>query len=175
MRVTDQQVRKLFMEHQKCGQLGLAALKAGMNRDTAAAYLASGQLPSAREADRDWRTRPDPFAAHWPELEGRLKAAPELEAKALFEWLCERFPGIYQDGQLRTLQRHIQRWRALHGPEQEVYFPQRHRPGVRLSSFEKAKETLTACNAFSEPDEGRLRMPHSLHEDSAPADKGDAG
>lgn len=52
---------------------------------------------------------------------------------------------------------------------------QRFTSELPLSSYEKAKETLTACNAFSEPDEGRLRMPHSLHEGSAPANKGDAG
>jgi len=27
------------------------------------------------------------------------------------------------------LQRHIQLWRALHGPEQEMVFAQRHEPG----------------------------------------------
>lgn len=54
---------------------------------------------------RDWRTRPDPFEAHWAEAEAMLQEAPELEAKALFEWLGE------------------QAWRALSGPEKEVYFP----------------------------------------------------
>lgn len=52
---------------------------------------------------------------------------------------------------------------------------QRFTSELPLSSYGKATETLTACNAFSEPDEGRLRMPHSLHEGSAPAEKGDAG
>jgi hypothetical protein len=131
------------MEHQKCGQIGLAAMKAGMNRDTAAAYLHGGQLPSAQAVDRDWRTRPNPFTAHWPELAGMLTAAPELEAKALFEWLCDRHPGVYQDGQLRTLQRHIQRWRALQGPEKEVYFPQVHRPGVRMETDFTCMNALT--------------------------------
>lgn len=122
------------MEYQKCGKLQLAALKAGMNRDTAAAYLASGQLPSERDVARDWRTRQDPFAAHWAEAEAMLRAAPELEAKALFEWLCEQHGGQYAEGQLRTFQRHVRRWRALCGPEKEVYFPQAHRPGVRMQT-----------------------------------------
>ncbi len=52
---------------------------------------------------------------------------------------------------------------------------QRFTSELPLSSYGKATETLTACNAFNEPDEGRLRMPHSLHEGSAPAEKGDAG
>lgn len=122
------------MEHQKCGQIGVAALKAGMNRDTAAGYIRSGQLPSAETADRDWRTRSDPFAADWPTMEAMLVAAPELEGKALFEWLCEQHPGVYHEGQLRTFQRHLRQWRALYGPEKEVYFQQTHRPGVRMET-----------------------------------------
>ena len=134
MRVTDRQVRKLFMEYQKSGRIQMAAIKAGMNRDTAAGYVANGQLPSERVVERDWRTRPDPFEAHWAEAETMLKEAPELEGKALFEWFSERHEGQYNEGQLRTFQRHVRRWRALHGPEKEVYFPQEHRPGIRMET-----------------------------------------
>jgi len=134
MRATDQQVRKLFMEYQKSGKIEMAALRAGMNRDTAAGYIGSGQLPSEQVVTRDWRTRQDPFKAHWAEAEAMLRAAPELEAKALFEWLGERHGGSYDEGQLRTFQRHVRRWRALYGPEKEVYFPQEHRPGVRMET-----------------------------------------
>jgi hypothetical protein len=63
-----------------------------------------------------------------------LREAPELEGKALFEWFCERHPGAYEEGQLRTFQRHVRRWRALYGPEKEVYFQQVHRPGVRMQT-----------------------------------------
>ena len=42
-----------------------------------------------------------------------LARTPELEAKALFEWLCEEKPGKYQAGQLRTFQRRVERWRGL--------------------------------------------------------------
>jgi hypothetical protein len=134
MRATDRQVRKLFMEYQKMGQIQMAAMKAGMNRDTAAVYLASGQLPSERQTERDWRTKPDPFEGYWSEVESKLQEAPELEAKALFEWLTERHPGVFQEGQVRTLQRRVQRWRVLQGPEKEIYFQQDHKPGVRLST-----------------------------------------
>ena len=76
MRVTDRQVRKLFMEYQKSGKIQMAAIKAGMNRDTAAGYIGNGQLPSERVVTRDWRTRQDPFDAHWAEAEAMLRAAP---------------------------------------------------------------------------------------------------
>ncbi len=101
------------MEYQKNATIQVAAMKAGMNRDTAADYIGSGQLPSERVVGRDWRTRQDPFDAHWAEAEAMLREAPELEAKALFEWLSEKHGGSYDEGQLRTFQRHVRRWRAL--------------------------------------------------------------
>lgn len=134
MRVTDQQVRKLLMEYQKDGEIGMAGLKAGMHRETASKYVHSGRLPSEQRADRDWRTRANPFAEHWPTVEAMLREAPELEGKALFEWLGERHPGSYHAGQLRSFQRHVRQWRALCGPEKEVYFQQDHLPGMRMST-----------------------------------------
>jgi len=113
MIVTDQQVRKLLMEHQKTGVIKTAAMMAGMNRKTAAGYIGDGQLPSERKSGHEWRTKPDPFEVYWPEVAAKLQDAPELEAKALFEWLTERYPGMFQAGQVRTLQRRIQQWRGL--------------------------------------------------------------
>jgi len=52
-----------------------------------------------------------------------------LEAKTLFEALQRQHPGQFADGQLRTLQRHIRRWRATEGPGREVFFAQKHLPG----------------------------------------------
>ena len=95
MAVTDQQVRKFMSEYQKMGKLEKAALRAGLDRKTARKYLGSGQLPSQDATVHDWRTRPDPFAAHWSEVEVLLQDAPELEAKALFDWLCEQHPAQY--------------------------------------------------------------------------------
>lgn len=134
MRVTDHQVRKLMMEYQKVSEIGMAARKAGMHRETASKYIHGGGLPSEQRVERDWRTRANPFLEHWPVVESMLAEAPELESKALFEWLSERHPGIYHEGQLRTFQRHVRQWRALSGPEKEVYFQQKHPPGLRLST-----------------------------------------
>ncbi len=115
MRVTDQQVRKLRMEYQKTGQIGLAALRAKMHRQTASKYIRSGLLPSESKKERTWRTRQNPFAAHWPEIVAILEKKPELGPKALFDWLTERYPDHYKAGQLRTLQRHVRQWRAETG------------------------------------------------------------
>lgn len=134
MVTTDAQVRKLMKEFQKQGSIEKAALRAGMSRNTAAKYLKSGKLPSEEAKERTWRTRPDGFAEDWPEIAVRLKAAPELEAKTLFEDLCRRHPGRYEPGQLRTLQRRIKQWRAEEGPAKEVFFAQEHRAGEAIQT-----------------------------------------
>jgi hypothetical protein len=105
-------------------------MKAGMDRKTARKYVTAGRLPSEMIKPRDWRTREDPFVEHWSEVEARLADCPALEAKTLFELLVEKYPGRYEPGQLRTLQRRVRIWRAEHGPERDVVLAQRHRPGA---------------------------------------------
>ena len=129
MRCSDAQVRKLMEEFSKTGKICTAALKAGMNRKTAAKYVKLGKCPSDLKKERTWRTRPDPFKLVWPEIEVRLNDAPELEAQILFEDLMERNPGAFDPGQLRTFQRRVKRWRAQKGPAKEVFFSQVHRAG----------------------------------------------
>lgn len=121
-------------EIEEHGQVGMAALRSGMHRNTARRYVASGKVPSESTAPRRWRTREDPFAEDWPELAERLAAAPSLEAKALFEDLLRRRPGRYEPGQVRTFQRRVQQWRATEGPERSVFFAQNHRPGEALQT-----------------------------------------
>lgn len=133
-RVTDAQVRKLMEEMNTHGRVGHAAMKAGMDRKTARKYIAASKMPSEMAQPRTWRTREDPFADDWPELENVLTQEPNIEAKTLFEELVAKFPGRYHEGQLRTLQRKIRRWRATKGPEQDVKLAQRHRPGEALQA-----------------------------------------
>jgi len=116
-------------EMSKHGGLVRAAMKAGMDRKTARKYVAAKQLPSQLVKERDWRTREDPFVEHWPEVEALLAVTPALEAKTLFEVLVEKYPGRYEEGQLRTLQRRVRSWRSERGPDKEVVLAQQHRPG----------------------------------------------
>ena len=109
--------------------LQVAADKAGMDRGTARKYRKGGQLPSALRTDHDWRTRADPFMEVWPWVAEQLSLNPGLEAKTLLEALQRAHPGQFADGQLRTLQRQVKRWRGLEGPGQEVFFAQVHHPG----------------------------------------------
>ena len=105
-----------------------------------------------------WRTRPDPFDGVWEEeilplLQG--EAAGRLRATTIIEWLEEKSPGRFSASQLRTLQRRLQDWRALNGPDQEVYFPQEHPPG------REAQLDFTHCNSLGVTIGGR-RYRHLL-------------
>jgi transposase len=105
-----------------------AALKSAMSEKTARRYREGAPRKGALPR-RAYRTRVDPFEAVWAEVEALLEAAPGLEAKTIFERLQERPEVSFTEGQLRTLQRKIRRWRAVRGPQKEVMFPQQHRPG----------------------------------------------
>ena len=155
MQTTNAQVRRLMEELQKHGKVGLSAMRSGMSRNTGTKYKKLGKLPSELKKPRDWRTRPDPFAEDWPELESRLRDAPELEAKTLFEVLQERNPDRYEPGQLRTLQRRLKQWRAQEGPPKEVFFPQEHRPGEAMQT-DFTWATSLAVTIVGEP------FPHML-------------
>src|SRR5215472_17214185 len=57
------------------------------------------------------RRRPDPFAAVTVELRGWFEAEPWHTSSELLERLQAQCPGVYPDGQLRTLQRRLKEWR----------------------------------------------------------------
>ena len=132
--VSDQQVRYLMKLKQKGKTLKQASLKSGMSEKTSRKYLRISKLPSECSEPHDWRTRPDPFLKVWDEIKNQLDLNPGLQAKTLFYDLQRRYPGDFPDGQLRTFQRKVKRWRALKGPSREVYFPQVHHPGVLAES-----------------------------------------
>jgi hypothetical protein len=58
-----------------------------------------------------------------------------LEAGTIIGELDRRHPGEYGEPQRRTLQRRIRDWRAVHGPEREIFFEQEHIPG-REAAFD---------------------------------------
>ena len=121
-----------------------AAAMAGMSERSARKWQC-GPMPSETKQERWWRTRPDPFDGVWEEeilplLQG--EAAGRLRATIIVESLEDKFPGRFSVSQLHTLQRRLQDWRAVHGPDQEVYFPQEHPPG------REAQIDFTHCNSL---------------------------
>jgi transposase len=129
MTATDAQVRIIMREREKGRTQEQAAASANLSsRKTVAKYEGLGKLPSELKGPRRYRTRPDPFVEDWPTVEEMLGDAPNLEAKALFEWLCEQHPERYRPGQLRTFQRRVATWRALN-QKQVAILEQIHHPG----------------------------------------------
>jgi hypothetical protein len=126
---TDSEVHLMLRERKNGKTLEQAAARAGMSVPTARKYLRAAKLPSALKSPRTYLTHPNPFAADWPWVEAQLQRDPALQAKTLFTVLCEEHPDRYSTGQLRTFQRHVAKWRALHGPERDVIFEQVHLPG----------------------------------------------
>ncbi len=121
-----------------------AAAMAGMSVRSARTWE-DGALPSSAKKPRAWRTRDDPFADVWttevvPLLEKDKNG--RLQAKTVFQELRRKYPKRYKKGQLRTLQRRVRDWRALHGPDRDVIFPQEHPPG-REGAFD-----FTHCTAL---------------------------
>ena len=103
--VTDRQVGCLHALLKSGKPLLVAAMRVDMDRKTARKYRDQAKLPSELEAwPRTWRTRQDPFAEVWEEVREQLELSPGLQAKTLFEWLQRRYPGRFENGQLRTLQ-----------------------------------------------------------------------
>jgi transposase len=142
--LTDGEVRKLHELRGEGKSMPRVALRLGCSKGTVRRYVRAGpgSLPSAMKKPRDWRTRADPFAEVWatvvPWLEGEAESdevcSEEFEAKTLFDWLCDENPGKFQEGQLRTFQRRVRDYRALHGSKKEVFFAQLHRPGEKAES-----------------------------------------
>lgn len=121
-------------ERRKGAPQALAAARAGISERSGrtverdAAWQPAGQRPK-----RAYRTRTDAFAAVWEsEVVPLLLESPGLQATTILADLQARYPGAFADGLLRTLQRRMRQWRALEGPEQEIFFPQTVEPGWQM-------------------------------------------
>jgi hypothetical protein len=125
----------MYMTLRQHHAVPVAAAKAGFGRSTAYRIEQDPRLPSTKKAPRG-RRRPDPLEGIWDEeIVPMLEAAPSLRPIAVFEEISRRHPDL-DPGVRRTLERRIRSWRAVHGPEKEVIFRQRHEPGqLGLSDF----------------------------------------
>ena len=123
------------MDYRKTRSPGAAAAKAGFSTATAYRLEADSRPPSQKKKPRG-RRRPDPLALYWDgEIVPILKAAPGIRVIGVLQELRRRHPDLSHNIR-RTLERRIQAWRGVHGPEQEVIFRQLHEPGRQgLSDF----------------------------------------
>ena len=155
-KISDHQVHKFKVHRNTLSQVASAA-KVGISERSARRIEHGDALPSQRPA-RSWRTRQDPLGQAWDvEVAPMLQADVTLNAVTLLEELQRRHPGQYDTAVLRTLQRRLRQWRAVHGAEREVYFAQEHPPGrLGLSDF-------TVCNELG-VFIGEVAFPHRLYQ-----------
>ena len=160
--ITDEQVKLLRRKLMENKTQEAAAAAAAMSERSARNWK-EGPLPSDGKLARAWRTRKDPFKDVWktriePLLVEDKKGV--LEATTILETLKKELKEDdkpFDDGQVRTLQRRIRDWRAVHGPEKEVFFQQDHPPG-REGAFD-----FTNCNELGVTVQGEA-FPHLLFE-----------
>ena len=116
-KLTDHQVHK-YKDHRKTLTQVAAAAKAGLSERSARRIERSQALPS-QKPPRSWLTRSDPL----------------LNAVTLLEELQRRHPGQYGQSLLRTLQRRMRQWRALHARvRQQTAIPSVFRPPAVMES-----------------------------------------
>ena len=109
--ITEQQYQRLMKEYHASGEVGLAAMKAGMHRETARRYLAARTAPAELAKPRNWQTREDPLETLWPQAAPFLRDSPQIEAKPLFEDLITQHTVAQAHEAMRTFQRRVRRFR----------------------------------------------------------------
>ena len=114
-----------------------SAVKAGLSVATARRVDRDPRPPSTKKQRRTYRTRPDPLADLWDaEIVPMLEAAPGLRPITLFDELVRRHPDRIGPSFRRTLERRVADWKARHGKDHDVIFPQTQQPGrMGLSDF----------------------------------------
>lgn len=123
------------------------------------------RLPSQKQAPRG-RRRPDPLVEVFDaEVVPMLMSAPDLRPIAVFEELVRRHPELPRSVR-RTLERRVRAWRAQHGAEREVVFPQVHEPGrLGLSDFTDTGELgVRVAGAVLDHRLYHFRLAHSGYE-----------
>lgn len=137
--INDQQVRTYMRLRTDHPQM-TAAAKAGLSVASARRIDLDPRPPSTKKQWRTWRTRPDPLDGVWnEEILPLLVAAPGLRPITLFDEMERRHPDRIGPSFRRTLERRIADWKALHGADRDVIFPQTQQPGrMGLSDFTDA-------------------------------------
>ena len=149
-RMTNNQIG-IYMNYRTQGLTQeLAAAKAGCSLRSAKRIDAQKKGSNSQEKSTQTRANPkDPFSDVWEnELVPLLEKNPKLQAISLLHRLQDDSPGRFPDKLLRTLQRRVQQWKAVHGPEKEVIFLQEHPPGWQgLSDFTNCDELGITINS----------------------------
>jgi len=154
--ISDRQVMRYMTSRSHNHNQATAAAAAGISERSARRIDKDPRFPSQKKQPRSWRTRLDPLETIWPRVLDMLKI-PGIMAVTIFEDLQDEL-GVeaLPDGVRRTLERRIANWRALHGADKEIFFPQRHDPGRQALSDFTVADSLDVTIA-GEP------LPHRLY------------
>ncbi len=133
--VTDLRASKLFQLLRQNESVAAISRSLKMSEKTVRKYRDGEQLPSQIERpERSYRTRQDPLAEFWGEIETLLEHDSKLKPYAILDWLKQKYnpaegePRV-TDSLRRTLERRVQDWKLKHGVEQDVKFTQVHHAG----------------------------------------------
>lgn len=146
-RINEQQVR-LYMSSRNEGKTQVtASAKAGIS-ERSGRRIEKEEIRPWENRDRQWRTREDPFEKVWERMiVPMLEETPSFTPQTLFEYLQREYPGQYPDSKLRTFQRRVKTWKALHGKDKEVMFLQNQQIGrMGLSDFTSLKDVEITIN-----------------------------
>jgi transposase len=130
--LTDLRASEMFVFLRASEAVAAISRRLKMSEKTIRKYRDAGQLPSQIERpERAYRTRTDPLAEFWDEIEGLLQADSRLKPYAILDWLKQKYnssddESYVTDSIRRTLERRIGRWKLEHGVEQDVKFTQVH-------------------------------------------------
>jgi len=114
----------------------------------------------AKAKPKRLRRRPDPFAVVTTELRGWFEAEPWHTSRELLERLQAQCPGVYPDGQLRTLQRRLKEWRR-EAAHQMVFGTTTADPGFAHGDGKRSLLSNGANDRFSDC-EGGAKSPVDL-------------
>jgi Mu transposase-like protein len=144
-RITAKQA-EIYMQNRENGSTQpVAAAKAEIS-ERSGRDIENGKWQPKRKS-RDYKTREDQFAEVWESDIIPLLRSGIKRTTFLFEQLQKRYPGRFKRSAVRTLQRRIQTWQALHGPDKEVMFPQIHEPGQdSASDFTTLNKVVVTIN-----------------------------
>ena len=141
--INEKQVR-LYMKYRQDQTLTQEACAAKVGFSTRSAYdIEHHQHHTQKPKNiRSYKTRKSAIDTLWEtELKPMVEKNPDLQPKTLLIYLQRTYideagDSIYSDSILRTLQRRVANWQALHGVPKDIFFPQTHIPGVQaLSDF----------------------------------------
>jgi hypothetical protein len=144
-RITSKQI-EIYMNMRKKGYPQVASTaKAGFS-ERSGRDIEHGKRrePGAK---RTWVTRQCPFVEVWEAEIIPLLKQGVYQATFVLEELQRKYAGKFTHAVLRSLQRKMRRWRALHGTDKPVIFLQIHEPGqLGVSDFTHPKDIAVTIN-----------------------------